>query len=43
MLRYFLDLSEADIAEALGIANGSVKAHAHRGLAALRVQMEEQS
>lgn len=41
VLRYYLDLSEAQIADALGIAPGSVKAHAHRGLAALRTQMEE--
>ncbi|KGN39061.1 SigE family RNA polymerase sigma factor [Knoellia subterranea] len=41
VLRYYLDLSEAQIAETLGIAPGSVKAHAHRGLAALRIQMEE--
>ncbi len=33
VLRYYLDLSEADIAETLGIARGSVKSHAHRGLA----------
>ena len=31
-LRYYLDLSEADIADTLGIARGSVKSHAHRGL-----------
>lgn len=35
VLRYYLDLSEADIAETLGIARGSVKSHAHRGLARL--------
>lgn len=35
-LRYFLDLSEADIADALGISPGAVKSHAHRGLATLR-------
>jgi RNA polymerase sigma-70 factor (sigma-E family) len=35
-LRYYLDLSEAQIADALGISPGSVKAHAHRGLIALR-------
>ena len=35
-LRYYLDLSEAQIADALGISTGSVKAHAHRGLATLR-------
>lgn len=43
VLRYFLDLSEHQIADALGIAPGSVKTHAHRGLAALRTQMEELS
>lgn len=36
VLRYYLDLSEAQIADALDIARGSVKAHASRGLAALR-------
>lgn len=35
ILRYYLDLSEAEIAETLGIARGSVKSHAHRGLAKL--------
>ena len=35
-LRYYADLSEAQIADALGISAGSVKAHASRGLAALR-------
>ena len=35
VLRYYLDLSEAEIAETLGIARGSVKSHAHRGLAKL--------
>jgi RNA polymerase sigma-70 factor (sigma-E family) len=39
-LRYYLDLSEAQIADALGISAGSVKAHAHRGLSALRSGME---
>lgn len=36
VLRHYLDLSEAEIAEALGIARGSVKSHASRGAAALR-------
>lgn len=36
VLRYYLDLSEAEIAEALGIARGSVKSHASRGAAMLR-------
>lgn len=39
-MRYYLDLSEAEIADALGISPGSVKAHAHRGLATLRDRME---
>nr|WP_245613779.1 SigE family RNA polymerase sigma factor [Knoellia sinensis] len=43
VLRYYLDLSEAQIADSLGIAPGSVKAHAHRGLAALRTQMEDRT
>ncbi|MCY3806005.1 MAG: SigE family RNA polymerase sigma factor [bacterium] len=34
-LRYYLDLSEAEIAETLGISPGSVKTHASRGLATL--------
>ena len=34
-LRYYLDLSEAEIAATLGISTGSVKTHAHRGLASL--------
>ena len=39
-LRYFLDLSEAQIADALSISTGSVKAHAHRGLTGLRSDVE---
>lgn len=39
-MRYYLDLSEAEIADALGISTGSVKAHAHRGLVSLRDRME---
>ena len=35
-LRYYLDLSEAQIAETLGISRGAVKSHASRGAAALR-------
>jgi len=38
-LRYYLDLSEAEIAAVLGIARGSVKAHASRGLATLRARI----
>jgi RNA polymerase sigma-70 factor (sigma-E family) len=39
-LRYYLDLSEAEIAQTLGISPGSVKTHAHRGLAALAERLE---
>lgn len=35
-LRYYLDLSEAEIAETLGISRGAVKSHASRGAASLR-------
>lgn len=35
-LRYYLDLSEAEIADTLGISRGAVKSHASRGSAALR-------
>ena len=41
-LRYYLDLSETEIAETLGISTGSVKTHAHRGLAALAQRLEAQ-
>lgn len=41
MLRYYLDLSEAEIAETLGIAPGSVKSHAHRALAKLQTKLKE--
>jgi RNA polymerase sigma factor (sigma-70 family) len=40
-LRYNLDLSEAEIALTLGISTGSVKTHAHRGLAALAAHLED--
>jgi len=36
VLRYYLDLSEADIADTLRISKGAVKSHSSRGLAALR-------
>jgi RNA polymerase sigma-70 factor (sigma-E family) len=40
LLRYFADLSEAEIAATLGISTGSVKTHAHRGLSTLAAHME---
>jgi RNA polymerase sigma-70 factor (sigma-E family) len=39
VLRYYEDLSEAEIALLLGCSAGTVKAHAHRGLRALRRQV----
>jgi RNA polymerase sigma-70 factor (sigma-E family) len=39
-LRYYLDLTERDTADALGISVGSVKTHAHRGLEALAQLLE---
>ena len=38
-LRYYLDLSEKEIAATLGISTGAVKSHASRGAAALRARM----
>jgi RNA polymerase sigma factor (sigma-70 family) len=43
VLRYYLDLSEAEIASTLGISAGSVKSHSHRGLAALARRLEERT
>jgi RNA polymerase sigma-70 factor (sigma-E family) len=40
VLRYYLDLSEADIAEALGCRPGTVKSLTHRALAELRSVLE---
>lgn len=42
LLRYYLDLSERETADALGITPGSVKTHAHRGLAALAHLLENE-
>ena len=41
LLRYQAELSEAEIAETLGISPGSVKTHASRGLASVRATLEE--
>jgi len=40
-LRYYLDLTEAEIAATLRISAGSVKTHAHRGLATLADRLED--
>jgi len=41
VLRHYLDMSEVEIAETLGISRGSVKAHASRGSAALRALLSD--
>ena len=40
VLRYYGELSEAEIASTLGISTGAVKSHAHRGIAALEKALE---
>jgi RNA polymerase sigma-70 factor (sigma-E family) len=40
VLRYYLDLSESEIAETMGISRGAVKSHTARGIAALRTSLE---
>ncbi len=42
VLRYFSDMTEAQVATALGLSIGSVKAYGSRGIEALRVRLEEQ-
>jgi RNA polymerase sigma-70 factor (sigma-E family) len=43
VLRYYLDLSEAQIADAMGVSPGAVKSHLARALAALRLSLEARS
>ena len=43
VLRYYADLSEAEIAAAMGCSRGAVKSHAARGMAALRTRLERWS
>lgn len=43
LLRYFLDLSEAETASAMGISRGTAKSTVARGLAALRALLGESS
>lgn len=40
VLRYWLDLSEAEMAEAMSVSKGTVKSHVSRGLDALAALME---
>ena len=42
-LRYFLDCSEAETAEALGVAPGTVKSRSHRALGRLREVLKSES
>ena len=42
VLRYYADLSEADIAATMGISRGAVKSHTSRGMSALRTALEQQ-
>jgi RNA polymerase sigma factor (sigma-70 family) len=40
ILRFYADLSEAETATAMGISEGAASRHAHRGMAALRQQLD---
>jgi RNA polymerase sigma-70 factor (sigma-E family) len=42
ILRYYGELSEAEIAQSLGISRGAVKSHSFRGLRAMRPVLEVQ-
>ena len=43
VLRYYVDLSEADIAATMGISRGAVKSHTARGMAALKSVLERET
>ncbi len=43
VLRYYGDLSEAQIASVMGISRGAVKSHTARAMAALRIVLERDS
>jgi RNA polymerase sigma-70 factor (sigma-E family) len=43
VLRYYADLSEAEIAAAMRISRGAVKSHTSRGMAALRAALEQEA
>ena len=40
LLRFYLEMSEVEIAEVLGISNNSVKTHCRRAMEALRRRFE---
>jgi RNA polymerase sigma-70 factor (sigma-E family) len=42
VLRYYADLSEAEVAALMGISCGAVKSHTARGIAALRAELAQQ-
>lgn len=43
VLRNYLDMSEKEVADAMGVSIGTVKAHGSRGLSRLRDLLEEQT
>jgi len=43
VLRYYADLSEAQIATAMGISRGAVKSHTARGMSSLRATLERET
>jgi RNA polymerase sigma factor (sigma-70 family) len=43
VLRYYGDLSEAQIAEAMGISRGAVKSHTARAMSSLRIVLEREA
>jgi RNA polymerase sigma-70 factor (sigma-E family) len=43
VLRYYLDLSEADIAKTMGISRGAVKSHTARAMAALKAILQQET
>jgi RNA polymerase sigma-70 factor (sigma-E family) len=43
VLRYYGDLSEAQIAAAMGISRGAVKSHTARGMSALRATLQQET
>ena len=42
VLRFYEDLDYPEIAEVLGVAEGTVRSHVHRALAALRTELTQE-